>query len=125
MSTVTCARRGASRRRNNPHLLSPVGTRKSLLRLFVKTPLRLAIRDAFPLRRAKSVAMRTHSIAPQLDRNAIIGSIRDARHAGTYAATAATAASSTPIATNVAGSPGVTPNNRLSKALDKTRDAAI
>ena len=42
-------------------------------------------------------------------RNADIGSMRDARHAGTYPATAATSVSTTSIPLNVAMSPGCTP----------------
>ncbi len=62
---------------------------------------------------------------PQFDRNAAIGSIRDAFQAGIYPARAATAVSSIPIPANVAGSPDVTPNSRLPSPLDRARDAAI
>src|SRR5580698_2589551 len=51
--------------------------------------------------------------------------MRDAFRAGIYPAPAATANSSAPIPTNVTGSPGVTPNNKLSSAPVRARDAAI
>jgi len=44
---------------------------------------------------------------------------------GKYPATAATATSSAPIAINVTGSPGATPNNMLASALVRTRDGAL
>ena len=61
----------------------------------------------------------------QFARNATIGSILDALHAGIYPATAATAINNAPTSTNVAGSPVVIPNNRLPSVLDNIRDPTI
>src|SRR5271163_897135 len=61
----------------------------------------------------------------QFDRSATIGSIREARQAGMYPATAATTISNAPTPTYVTGSPEVTPNSRLPSVFDNARDAAM
>jgi hypothetical protein len=53
-----------------------------------------------------------------------MGSIRDALQAGMYPARAETAVSTSAIPANVAGSPAVTPNNKLPKPLESAREAA-
>jgi hypothetical protein len=64
-------------------------------------------------------------VSVQLARKTTIGPIREALCAGKYPASAATIISSAAIPMNVTGSPGVTPNNKLSSVPVRASEAAI
>ena len=65
----------------------------------------------------------------QLFRNATMGSMREARYAGTYPATSATAANKPAMPAKVTGSVGAVPNSSdaiiLATAIDPTKPTAI